>query len=85
MITQHDNKSIHENMDKRITNLKSGVKRLLTHFSELLQRVRRGERIPIIHHGIPAARLVSAAPAPSEPVQEVIEDIKAFRHDILPS
>ncbi|MFZ5808557.1 MAG: type II toxin-antitoxin system Phd/YefM family antitoxin [Chloroflexota bacterium] len=66
-------------MDKRITNLKCGVKRLLTHFSELLQQVRRGERITITHHGVPVAMLVSASPAPSEPVQKVIENIKAFR------
>lgn len=50
-----------------------------TRFSELLQRVQRGERITITHHGIPVALLVSAAPALSEPVQKVIEEIKAFR------
>ncbi|MBI4864542.1 MAG: type II toxin-antitoxin system Phd/YefM family antitoxin [Candidatus Riflebacteria bacterium] len=35
-----------------------------THFSELLERVARGEEITITRHGSPVARLVPARPTP---------------------
>uniref|UniRef100_A0A7C1JI96 Antitoxin n=1 Tax=Caldilinea aerophila TaxID=133453 RepID=A0A7C1JI96_9CHLR len=50
-----------------------------THFSELLQRVRRGERITITHHGVPVAVLVPVESASAQPVHEVIAAMKAFR------
>jgi len=49
------------------------------HFADLLQRVRRGERIFITRHGVPVAVLVPVEPAPAQPIHEVIAAIKAFR------
>jgi len=50
-----------------------------THFSELLQRVRRGERITITHHGVPVAVLVPVESVSAQPVHEVIAAMQAFR------
>ncbi len=50
-----------------------------THFSHLLERVRRGERIYITHHGVPVAVLAPVEPVPAQPVREVIVALKAFR------
>ena len=35
-----------------------------THFSELLERVSKGEEITITRHGSPVARLIPAGPTP---------------------
>lgn len=52
-----------------------------THFSSLLQRVRRGERFYISHHGVRLAVLAPVAPEKSEPLAQVIEQIKTFRRE----
>jgi prevent-host-death family protein len=50
-----------------------------THFSELLQRVQRGERIYITHHGVLVAALVPLDSKPTRPIREVIATLKDFR------
>jgi prevent-host-death family protein len=50
-----------------------------THFSQLLERVEKGERITITRHGKPVAILVPAEPAKKRPVSEVVEEILEFR------
>lgn len=49
-----------------------------THFSELLKRIQRGERIYITLHGVPVAVLAPAETA-ARPVAEVIAALKDFR------
>ncbi len=52
-----------------------------THFSQLLDRVRRGERITISKRGVPAAMLVpvdGAALSPSEAVARLRRIRKGF-------
>lgn len=50
-----------------------------THFSQLLERVEKGERITITKHGKPVALLVPTEPTRKRPVAEVIEEILEFR------
>jgi prevent-host-death family protein len=50
-----------------------------THFSQLLDRVEKGERITITKHGKPVAVLVPAEPGRGRPVAEVVEEILEFR------
>jgi prevent-host-death family protein len=56
-----------------------------TRFSELLERVARGEVITITRHGSPVARLVPARPASSaEARREAIEQMRQLcRHNRL--
>lgn len=50
-----------------------------THFSEILRRVQRGERIYITHHGVAVAVLAPLDSTPARPVGEVIAALKEFR------
>jgi len=50
-----------------------------TRFSQLLERVEKGERITITKHGKPVAVLVPAEPSRKRPVAEVIQDVLKFR------
>ncbi len=50
-----------------------------THFSQLLERVSKGEVITITRHHTPIARLQPVEPHPSLPTEEVIERLKALR------
>ena len=50
-----------------------------THFSQLLERVEKGERITITRHGRAVAVLVPAAAERQRPVAEIIEEILEFR------
>jgi prevent-host-death family protein len=51
-----------------------------THLSELLDRVRRGERITITRHGIPAAMLVPVEEANGKPAHaEIVEGMRKLR------
>ncbi|MDX9991345.1 MAG: type II toxin-antitoxin system prevent-host-death family antitoxin [Anaerolineales bacterium] len=50
-----------------------------THFSALLQRVKRGERFYITHHGVRLAALTPVDGEKTHPIQEVIDQIKTFR------
>jgi prevent-host-death family protein len=56
-----------------------GVYQAKTQFSKLIERVIRGERITITRHGVPVAVLTPVSPAASRPVEDVINDLKAFR------
>lgn len=49
------------------------------HFLELLERVRRGERVYITRRGIPVAVLAPMEVVQTRPVAEVITALKEFR------
>jgi prevent-host-death family protein len=61
-----------------------------THFSALLARVQKGERVTITKHGVPIAELVPAAVgvqravagAPTMSVEEAIAKLKEFRKGV---
>ena len=51
-----------------------------THFSQLLERVAKGERITILKHGVPVAVLQPLDSAKQKkPVSETIAELQAFR------
>ena len=50
-----------------------------THFSKLIERVERGERITITRHGIPVMTLQPVKDKPEIPPEQVIAAIKTFR------
>jgi prevent-host-death family protein len=54
-----------------------------THFSELLDRVARGETITITRHGVPAALLVPVN-ASKLTHQQIVEGMKAIRKRVKP-
>ena len=55
-----------------------------THLPRLLDRVERGETFTITRQGVPIARLVPIEEQPKPEIQQVIEEIVAFRSS-LPS
>lgn len=50
-----------------------------THFSQLLERVARGERIVITRHYVPVATLQPVAPHPKQTPEQVVAQLRAFR------
>ncbi|MCM8748479.1 type II toxin-antitoxin system prevent-host-death family antitoxin [Thermomicrobiaceae bacterium CFH 74404] len=48
------------------------------HFSELLDRVEKGERIVITRRGVPVAQLVPVSPRRGDP-EQVVEAFRRFR------
>lgn len=56
-----------------------GAYQAKTKFSELVERVQKGERITITRYGEPVAVLIPVESAPSSPLEEVIQDIKSLR------
>lgn len=50
-----------------------------THLSELLRKVKNGERVMITKHHIPVAMLTSVMPQRKRSVREVVEAMKKFR------
>lgn len=50
-----------------------------TRFSELLQRVRRGERVTITRHGHAIAELVPVSGGSLEQRRAALEHLRAFR------
>lgn len=50
-----------------------------THLPRLLARVEAGETITITRHGKPVAVLTGLPRSVSRPVEEVIDDLRAFR------
>ena len=52
-----------------------------THFSKLIERVARGERITITRHGVPVMTLQSAEYRLELPPEQVIDAIKTFRQN----
>lgn len=53
-----------------------------TNLSRLLDEVAAGGEVEITKHGVPVARLVSAAPEKRRSVREAIEDLKEFRKGV---
>jgi prevent-host-death family protein len=49
-----------------------------THFSELLERVERGEEVTITRHGTPVARMVPVRRASEAERQAAIEGMRAL-------
>jgi prevent-host-death family protein len=58
---------------KKVTAFQAKV-----HFSRLLARARKGERITITHHGVPVADLVPHAPAPLN-VRAIVDRMRSLR------
>ncbi len=56
-----------------------GVYEARTRFSELLDRVSKGERFIITRRGVPVAVIGPVAPQRRRKVEEVIGEIKKFR------
>jgi len=56
-----------------------GAYQAKTQFSDLIKKVMKGERITITRYGEPVAVLSPVESAPSYPIGDIIEDIKAFR------
>ncbi len=55
-----------------------------THLSELLERVRRGERITITKHGVAVAVLVPPAEEARARFEEAVHGLQAIRERTLP-
>jgi prevent-host-death family protein len=56
-----------------------------THFSDLLDRVARGEKLIITRHGVPAAMLVPViGTAPQLSHQDIVERMSALRKRVKP-
>jgi len=56
-----------------------------THLSELLDRVRQGEKITITRHGVPAAMLVPIEETEAKLThREIVEGMRALRKRIKP-
>jgi prevent-host-death family protein len=56
-----------------------------THFSDLLDRVARGEKLIITRHSVPAALLVPVtSAAPKLTHQEIVEGMRALRKRVKP-
>lgn len=56
-----------------------GASEAKTHLSQLLARVRKGERFVITKHGNPVAELVPFRNRDPERIRAAIEDLKAFQ------
>ena len=52
-----------------------------THFSELLERVRKGEKIQITKHGVPIANLSPITRSTKDEISAAIEELQKFRED----
>ena len=56
-----------------------GAYKAKTHFSQLVERVARGERITVTRHGVPVLTMQPISNHPKTPPEAVIDAIKAFR------
>lgn len=62
-----------------------GVYKAKTHFSGLLDRVARGEKLILTRHGVPAAMLVPVmGTAPKLSYQEIVKGMRALRKRVKP-
>lgn len=59
--------------------MKVGTFDAKTHLSELLERVRQGERITITRRGVPIAVLVPPSVQQEHTVREVADELAAIR------
>ena len=53
-----------------------------TNFSQLIERVSRGERITITKHGVPVVVISPVETGTLRPLAQVIKDMKAFRQTL---
>ncbi len=53
-----------------------------TNFSQLIERVKRGERITITKHGVPVVVMSPVEIKATRPVAEIIQDMKRFRRSL---
>ena len=49
-----------------------------THFSELLERVSKGETITVTKHGLPVAQLRPVTASHEDEARQAVEDIQAL-------
>ncbi len=56
-----------------------GAHEAKTHFSKLLERVARGERIIITRRHVPVATLQPVEASPTRATEQVIAELRAFR------
>lgn len=56
-----------------------GAYQAKTNFSQLIERVTRGERITITKHGVPVVVISPVEPETHRPAVEVIRELKVFR------
>ena len=56
-----------------------GVYEARTHWSEVLERVAKGEEIAITRHGTPIAKLVPVNGHPKVSVDDAIAELREFR------
>jgi prevent-host-death family protein len=67
-------------VEKELKMASVGAYEAKTHLPELLERVKKGERIVITKHGNPIAELVPvSSTAPKKTVAEAIESMREFR------
>ena len=59
--------------------VKIGIYEARTHWSEVIDRVEKGEEITITRHGTPVAKLVPANGHAKASVAEAIEELRRFR------
>ena len=53
-----------------------------THFSELLERVQKGDHITITRHGVPVAMLVSPSGKARQAARETIAELREYRKNL---
>lgn len=56
-----------------------GMYEAKTHFSELIDRVSKGERVEVTRHGVPVAVISSPSDAERVDVHEVLARLREFR------
>lgn len=66
----------------RRSGLLVGTFHAKTHFSQLLERVARGEEITITKHDLPVARLVPAGRPPREEVATIFRQMDSLRQSL---
>ncbi len=63
---------------------KVGAFEAKTHFSELLDRVSRGEKITITRHGVPAAQLVPVENPKKLTHEQIVQGMRELRKRVKP-
>jgi prevent-host-death family protein len=66
-------------LEQGVVSAAVGTFEAKTHFSELLERVSKGEEITITRHGAPVAKLVPVAAPSRRDLRTIVEKLKAFR------
>ena len=59
-----------------------GAYQAKTNFSQLIERVARGERITITKHGVPVVIISPVKTQRHRPAEDVIKELKAFRRTL---